>query len=81
MEIRTITSIEHTTSDGKLNLTVDLGIPNEDVSVVVQVRPVPRHAETDASGWPVGYFDTVPGSMPELRRMAQGEFEERKSFE
>ena len=81
METRTIASIEHTTSDGKLNLSVDLGMPNEDVSVVVHVRPVVRNVELDAGGWPIGYFDTVPGSMPELRRMPHGECEERDSIE
>ena len=80
METRTITSIEHTTSEGKLNLTVDLGIPNEDVSVVVQVRHIIR-GEVDKNGWPFGYFEQVPGSMPNLTRMHQGEFEKRAPLE
>ena len=81
MGTRTIASIEHTTLDGKLNLSVDVGMPDKDVSVVVQVRPVVGKGEGDTGGWPAGYFDTVPGSMPELRRMPQGEFETRNSIE
>jgi hypothetical protein len=71
MQTKTIRSIEHTTADGKLSLTLDLGLPNADVSVVMEVKEMSR-TEVDANGWPIGYFDTVPGSMPELKRMPQG---------
>ena len=81
MQTRTIESIEHTTPEGKLNLTVDLGIPNKDVAVIVQVRPIAESSSMDASGWPAGYFDSVPGSMPELRRVFEGEYEERPALE
>ena len=81
MDTKTITSFGHTTPDGKLNLTVDLGMPNEEVSVVVQVRRARGTEEVDAKGWPIGYFDTVPGSMPNLKRLPQGEFEQRNPIE
>jgi hypothetical protein len=32
-------------------------------------------------GWPEGFFERVAGSMPELRRGSQGEFEERLPLE
>ena len=32
----------------------------------------------DRNGWPDGFFDEVAGSMPELRRWQQGEFEARE---
>jgi len=35
----------------------------------------------DENGWPAGFFDRVAGSMPELRRRSQGEFEERLPLE
>jgi hypothetical protein len=33
--------------------------------------------EVDENGWPKNFFEQVAGSMPELRRGAQGEFEIR----
>lgn len=54
-------------------------------------NPLPDHSpelkdpllirEVDENGWPIGYFDRVPGSMPELKRWPQGEFEERLTLE
>lgn len=36
--------------------------------------------ELDANGWPVNFFERVAGSMPDLQRASQGEFEERRPF-
>lgn len=44
-------------------------------SLAVKTGPV------DENGWPAGFFDRVAGSMPELRRGSQGEFEERLPLE
>ena len=52
-----------------------------DVAVVVTVTPVSDGSGADANGWPEGFFDLVAGSMPELRRGSQGEFEERLPLE
>jgi hypothetical protein len=46
------------------------------VTVVVRVMPTTSH-DVDANGWPVGYFETVAGSMPDLERAPQGDFEQR----
>ena len=68
----------HTTSDGKLHLDLDLGVPDADVKVTVRVISTHSHAtQVDANGWPIGYFELAAGSMPELERAPQGEFEER----
>jgi hypothetical protein len=38
-------------------------------------------ANVDANGWPVGFFEQVAGSMPQIERGSQGEFEERLPLE
>lgn len=77
----TIEALGHTTRDGMLNLSVDVGLADTDVAVVVQVRALPRAVDLDENGWPRDFFELVAGSMPELRRGPQGEFEERLPFE
>jgi len=67
----------HTTKDGRLKLSVDVDVADADVAVVVTVTPVAGGSGVDENGWPEGFFDRVAGSMPELRRGSQGEFEER----
>lgn len=67
----------HTTSEGVLNLSVNVGMADADVAVVVHISPVALPGETDENGWPQAYFDQVAGSMPELQRAPQGGFEGR----
>jgi hypothetical protein len=73
----TIETRGHTTGDGMLNLCVDVGLADTNFAVVLQVRVLPRAEELDENGWPIGFFERVAGSMPELTRPAQGTFEER----
>jgi hypothetical protein len=68
------------TKDGRLNLSVDVDVADAEVDVVVTVTPVTTGA-VDENGWPIGFFDRVAGSMPDLRRGSQGEFEERLPLE
>ena len=68
---------EHTGSDGVLKLSLATGLLDADVTVVVQVRPLAAEGKVDGNGWPVGFFERVVGSMPELDRPSQGKFEER----
>jgi len=70
----------HTTRDGTLNLSVNVGVSDADVAITVHVRHI-LVSEVDANGWPVGYFERIVGSMPELERAPQGEFEERLPLE
>ena len=77
----TIETRAHTTRDGMLNLSIDVGVADADVAVVLHVKPLAATGEVDANGWPKGFFDRVAGSMPELRRAPQGRFEERSSLE
>ena len=81
MMTETIETCGHTTRDGVLNLSVNVGMADADVAVVVQVRPLALIGEVDARGWPKGFFDRVAGSMPELRRAPQGQFETRLALE
>ena len=81
MLTETIETSGHTTPDGVLNLSLNVGVSNADVAVVVRVRPLVAAGEVDANGWPKGFFERVAGSMPELRRPPQGRFEERLPLE
>jgi hypothetical protein len=74
----------HTASDGTLNLKVDTGVPDSDVTVEIRVLPLKLPAvseERDANGWPIGFFEKVAGSMPNLERAPQGDYEIRLPFE
>ena len=73
----TIETSAHTTPDGMLNLSVNVGVADAEVAVVMRVRPLVPAGEVDAIGWPKGFFERVAGSMPELQRAPQGRFEER----
>lgn len=77
---KTVETRARTTKDGRLNLSVDVEVADADVDVVVTVTPVTTGA-VDENGWPIGFFDRVAGSMPDLRRGSQGEFEERLPLE
>ena len=76
----TIKTHGHTTEDGTLNLTVNVGVPDADVAVIVHVEAVNSAKEKDANGWPIGFCERVAGSMPDLRREPQGGFEDRLPF-
>ena len=67
----------HTTREGVLNLSVNVGVADADVAVSVRVTPLTPTREVDVNGWPKGFFDRVAGSMPDLERAPQGEFEQR----
>lgn len=77
MLTETIEARAHTTRDGTLNLSVAVGLADADVAVTMRVRPVALDAELDANGWPKDFFERVAGSMPELERAPQGEYEMR----
>lgn len=78
---KTIESCGHTTRDGVLTLSVNVGLADADVSVVMRVKPLIPAGELDEHGWPKGFFDRVAGSMPELQRAPQGQFEKRPDIE
>ena len=77
----TIATRGHTRKDGTLELTVNVGVPDAEVVVVVHVKAVTTADQLDANGWPVGFFERVAGSMPDLQRPPQGDYENRRTFE
>ena len=77
----TIETRARTAQDGTLHLSVNVGVPDVDVVVTVQVRALCSAEEVDVNGWPKAFFDRVAGSMPELRRAPQGDFEQRMPLE
>lgn len=77
----TIETRGHTAKDGTLNLTVKVGAGDADVEITVQVRAVNSSERVDVNGWPIDFFERVAGSMPDLQRAPQGEFENRVAFE
>ena len=77
----TIETRGHTAKDGTLNLTVKVGTADADVEVTVRVRAVAPSDSVDANGWPIDFFERVAGSMPDLQRAPQGEFEKRLALE
>ncbi len=81
MLTETIETCGHTTRDGVLNLTVNVGVPDAEVSVIIRIRSIASAEPVDDNGWPQGFFERVAGSMPELQRAAQGQYEERLTFE
>jgi len=64
-----------------LNIRLNVGIPDADVSVTIHVEPLSTPRSAGPNGWPVGYFERVAGSMPDLERGPQGSFEERLALE
>jgi hypothetical protein len=77
----TIETRGHTTKDGILNLSVKVVAADADVAVVVQVRALTPPDSVDANGWPTDFFERVAGSMPDLERAPQGDFEDRLPLE
>ena len=64
---KTVENRARTTKDLRLNLSVEVDVADTDVDVVVTVTRVTTCA-VDGNGWPIGFFDRVAGSMPDLRR-------------
>ena len=78
MPAETIETRAHTLADGRLELSLHTHAVDAEVAVTVVIRELAQSAGIDRNGWPDGFFDEVSGSMPELRRWPQGEFEERE---
>lgn len=66
-----------TERDGTLRLNLATGLSDAEVAVEIRIRPVVSKTQVDGNGWPVGFFEKVAGSMPDLERPPQGDFEER----
>ena len=74
---KTIETRARTTKAGT-NLSIDADVADADVAVVVTATPESSvESPVDANEWPEGFLDRVAGSMLELCRGPQGDFEAR----
>jgi hypothetical protein len=64
---KTVDTRARTTKDGMLNVSVVVDVADAEGDVVVTVTPVTT-AAVDGNGWPIGFFERVAGSMPDLCR-------------
>lgn len=73
-----------TSAEGVLDLHLETGRPNSEVDVLISfdqisiVHPRKYNGPVDEKGWPIGYFEQVVGSMPELERPPQPPMQERE---
>ena len=50
--------------------------------VATLAPPTPEQAgKVDKNGWPIGHFEKYAGSIPDLKRWPQGEYEKRNPIE
>lgn len=82
--MQSVTIRSHVGSDGMLNLQIPVEMKDVDVEVVVVVQQMNGHlvTETDALGWPLGFFEETFGSLKDdpLERPPQGDFEIREEL-
>jgi hypothetical protein len=74
----------HVGDDGILKLEVPFGAVNQDVEAVIVVQVMKKPSiETDANGYPIGFFEETYGSLADdpIERPPQGEFEIRESLD
>ena len=63
-----------TSPEGVLELHLQTGRPNLEVDVVISfdkgspIIPRKYNGPVDEKGWPVGFFEEIAGSIPELER-------------
>jgi hypothetical protein len=82
MSMKSITLHSHVGADGVLELKVPIGIANADVDIVVVVgATTPAKKSPEDLGWPPGFFEETFGSIPDLERAPQGEYEIREEIE
>jgi len=80
---QTITVRSYVGRDGILHLEVPVAMREMDLEVTVTVQPVGTELEgtiPEALGWPEGVLQRTAGSIPELERPPQGEYEQRDTL-
>ena len=60
----TIETSGHSTKDGILNLSIQVGAADADVAVIVQVRAVTPEDRVDTNGWPSDFLSELPDRCP-----------------
>jgi hypothetical protein len=74
LQLRVLTS-----EDGSLALSVPTPLPCQEVEVTVTYRSLTEEPRDD-KGWPVGWIARTAGSVPDLERPPQGEYEVREEW-
>lgn len=71
--------------DAPSTISIPEELQHQTVEVIIwplnksEAKPV---IETDANGWPIGFFERTFGSIPDFpERESQGEYQERESLE
>jgi hypothetical protein len=71
--------------DGVLKLDVPIGLHDADLEVMVvfQLVTPSQKSSSDASAWPVGFFEKTFGCLRDefIMRESQGEYEVRDEFQ
>lgn len=68
-----------TEEDGRLAVAIPTPLPCQDVEVTVTYRSLPGEP-LDDKGRPVGWIEETYGSIPDLERLPQGEYEVREEW-
>ena len=79
--MQSITLRGHVGSDGIMHLQVPVGTPEADFEVMVIFQPIVKTESKktpEELGWPPGFFERTAGSIPDLERAPQGEYEVRE---
>jgi len=78
--LQPLTFTVHTHANGKVEFTVPVEFADRDIQITV--APL-DHPETDANGWPIGYFEQMDAIDADdlVERPDQGNFPERESIE
>jgi hypothetical protein len=77
--MQTIQLKARTEKDGSIALVVPTSLPCRDLEVTITYRALPEEP-LDDMGRPVGWIERTAGSIPDLERLPQGEYEVREEW-
>ena len=79
--MKTIETIQEAGADGNLRLEIPVGKAGGRFRVVVAIDEAPPSDQTNANGWPAGYFEATAGRWEgDFPLDSEGEFEERDAL-
>jgi len=65
-----------------IHINIPEALQHHPVEVIIKPLEESTQQETDANGWPIGFFELTFGSIPDLPdREWQGDYEEREPLE
>jgi hypothetical protein len=81
--METITLNSHVGSDGVLDLKVPVDFKDTDLEITVTIKAIPPKLDRNLGvemGWPEGFFADTAGSIPDLERPPQGDYDLREAL-